>query len=190
MLLSNGAVLQATLLTNTTGSSEFREGFAMIISAKVLASPAQPQGDPTKPFVFHAPTLPGTVRIPAGFTNTPNSAVQSPNYFMVTRDDATTISGWIDEASAYNGFAGFWKREKQAMVDHHMPPEKERVSKIGDWDAVTYLVDVGDGFKVKNVRACRIVGKVWVDAHVSISRRDATWKELEKVLQSVAVEAD
>jgi hypothetical protein len=189
ILMSNGEVLQATLLTNTKDSSEFQEGFEIIKSAKIVPASEQATRDATKSVVFRAPGLPGTVHFPIGYIETATSRLQSSNYFMVTHNNATSISGWIDEATHYSGFREFWKHEKQALVDHDMAPHKERVTKIGDWDAVVYLIDAGDVLKIKNLRACRVTGKVWVDVHISISRSDATWEELENALKSISVDA-
>lgn len=190
ILLKSGAVLGATLLTNADAVSEFKEGFAIIVSAKVASSDSRPQSDPTKPVVFHAPGLPGALHLPAGYTETPTSRLQSSNYFMVEGGQSVNMSGWIDEASRYDQFDAFWKREKRAMVEHHMPPENERMTKIGDWDAAEYIVNAGPGLKIKNLRACLVKGKVWVDIHISISRHEATWEDLENALKSVSVEAN
>jgi len=81
----------------------------------------------------------------------------------------------------------FWASEKAAAVEKSgLTIADESFKPINGWSAVLYTASVG-GFSQKNIRACRVVGDTWADIHLSVSRPDGTWADLESVVAALTL---
>ncbi|HEY5229182.1 MAG TPA: hypothetical protein VIJ19_11615 [Opitutaceae bacterium] len=186
VLLPSGNVVQATLLTDTVSGADFDEAMSFVKNL----TPLEPKAQAEAPSEISIPGLDATLRIPAGrFARKADGLNASPNYFSFTDGTGVILSGWLDHASAFPGMTPFWAKEKAAQLKGGFAIKSEMVTKIGDWDAILYVVPVGPNIQQKNVRACRVLGGTWADIHLSKTAQGSTFRELEDAVRSLELVA-
>jgi hypothetical protein len=184
VLLRNGATIHSTVFTDDAPGTDMSEALSIIQSAAPAKAEAAAAADG-----FSVAGLGAGLQLPAGrFRTMPNGLNSNPAYFSFEDGQGVVLSGWLDQASHFEGMGPFWAKEKASMAGKGgLTLEGESAKRIGDWDAVLYTVPLGDGVSQKNIRACRVVGDTWADIHVSITAAGSTWDILENTVRSVAL---
>lgn len=193
LYLADKFLVHGTILYDQLDSAEFSQARQLIQTAKVRAAilmaiakekaaiAAATDEEPAG--VIARPERSAALHLPPGrFWPSPLKANQDPGYFIVMDDYGITLSGWLDQASRYRDMKTFWAREKASLVKNTGTVVTDETFKtINDWEVVLYTATVGD-FAQKNIRACRVVGDTWADVHLSASKPNAVWKDLEVIV--------
>jgi hypothetical protein len=181
-------VLQVTLFTDTVSGPDVEEGLKILTSAKLTGNPLPPRpvapaGTPSGPVSIRG--VDAALMLPAEFKPTGAARRDDPSYFSYVNEAYVNLSGWVDTASNYPGFAPFWAREKTALEKGmRLQITDEKISKVGGWDVAAYTTEIS-GVVQKHLRACRIEGKTWVDLHLSAVVVDGKSPDLEATLKQV-----
>ncbi len=184
VLLKNGFTVQATVFTDDTGGKDFREALGIVQSA------AMPRTEPgIAANTVSVAGLDAGLQLPAGrFKPMPNGLNSNPGYFSFEDSRGVILSGWLDHSSRFEGMKAFWAKEKVSIeTKAGIQLQSVTSERIGEWDAILYLVPMGKDIAQKNVRACRVVGDTWADIHLSITSPGSTWKDLEDVVRSISL---
>jgi hypothetical protein len=103
-----------------------------------------------------------------------NQAAANPRYFgFADLQRGVVVSGWIEPASAFQGFKQFWVSEFTAMKEGGlMPIEPPTPVDVVDWVAIAYelpLPKTANPAVNTHIRAELIRNGTWVDLHISVT---------------------
>lgn len=197
LFLAPDYVVQTTIFSESTSSTAIDEGLQMMAAA-FLKSPdgasrpppavaEKPESSQAAGIEVRVPNLSVGLRIPAGRFSELPKANSNPGYFIFGDDRGITLSGWLDGAAGFPGMRTFWPREKSSLEKGGFTVQDERMKLIAGWNAVTYLVPVGDGVVQKHIRACRVVAETWIDLHISTTNPNGSWDDLEATLKAIEI---
>lgn len=179
ILLGTQFVLHCTIFHEKIDSADFRQALQMLSSVRLMPGDKDRVSRPGLSAVLHLP--------PKRFEPSDMGLNRDPGYFIFSDRNGVMLSGWLDRAEKFKDMESFWAKEKAHLVnDGGFTVTEESTRTINGWSAIFYSVVAGK-LSQKNVRACRVVGDTWVDVHLSKSNTDATWKDLEDVMNGLSL---
>jgi hypothetical protein len=183
VLLTTGYLVQTTVFTDAASGPDFDEALGIISSLKAL----KPEESAAPPGVVSVAGLDLGLKLPAGrFRSWADGLNSNANYFSFRDEKGILLSGWLDHARDFPGMKAHWAKERAALqAKAGVEIKSEMAMRVGEWDAILYVVPLGDGVSQKNIRACRVVGGIWADVHVSRTAQGSTFKELEDAILSL-----
>jgi len=194
ILLDQGIVAHATMLTDELMGGTFREALQIVESIAFAGTgpraPAGPQiGNRGDSIVISVPSLDAELGVPRrGFSEAPAKLDEDGSYFSFSRDDGVIISGWLEPASKFQGLRKLWATDKQGIESGMgIKCQDEAFEAVGNWQAVLYTVRMRNDFVERNVRACCVAGNTWVDVHISTANASIDTEALRKLLRSLSL---